>query len=143
MATADLLDHVPTGHDQRNGGPVTDIVWRRRQRLPLPKVACRAMRDLTIHQGNHGADFPGVSQPLVAIGLIEVRHFPYRSPEQMVRKARNGAAAYAATDLPEDVGAHWRGYGRLSDEELGDVFRRWFWVANPEADPSLIFDPLH
>ena len=31
--------------------------------------------------------------------------------EQFVSKVRNGAAAYAATDLPPEAGAHWRQYG--------------------------------
>jgi hypothetical protein len=73
-------------------------------------------------------------------GELEVRHYPYRSPEQMIRKARNGAAAYAATDLPETVGQHWRDYGRLTDEQIGEVFRRYFWSADPEAD-GLVHDP--
>ena len=54
-----------------------------------------------------------------------------------------GAAAYAATDLPEHQGQHWRDYGRLLEsggpDALADVFRAWFWQPHPTKD--LIRDP--
>jgi hypothetical protein len=115
--------------------------FRRREALPLRKVACRAAEGLTIHQGNHGASFPGVEHPLTVTGHLQVRHFPYRGPDQFISKVRNGAAAYAATDLPEDVGRHWREYGRLSDDELREVFHDWFYSSYPDHDPNLVLDP--
>lgn len=135
VATAALYDHVATALDPA-GPPVSVMGWRRREAAPLPKVACRPVMPVTIHQGNHGADYGQTVE-----NLLVVRHYPYRSAEQMIRKARNGAGAYAATDLPEDVGKHWRDYGRLSDEQIADTFRRWFWIPAPEADSSLIYDP--
>lgn len=135
ICEAAVLDHVAV---QGEPGPFSP--WRRAEALPLRKVAVRAREDLTIEQGNHGASFEGVPHPLRATGLLEVRHFPYRSPEQMIRKARNGARAYAATDLPADVGAHWRGYGELSDDQLREVFETYFSTADPKAD-GLIFAP--
>lgn len=140
IAEATLCDHVPTAIDPE-GSPVERIGWRRREVAPLRKVAVRPLHSLTIHQGNHGASFNG-RPPLTITGKLNVRHFPYRSVEQMIRKARNGAAAYAATNLPEEVGAHWRGYGRLTDEQIGDVFREYFWSADPERDRKLVFDPV-
>lgn len=140
IVTADLYDHVPTALDGDDRDPTQRIHWRRPSPAPLPKVACRARKGLVIEQGNHGAHYDTPDIPLRLGGLLSIRHFPYRSVEQMIRKARNGAAAYAATDLPEDVGAHWRGYGRLSDAEIGDVFRKWFWSADPQAD-GLVRDP--
>jgi glycosyltransferase involved in cell wall biosynthesis len=135
-----LYDHVATGVDDDVSDPLLRIGWRRREAVELPKVACRTRLDVRIHQGNHAASY--LEQTMVPDQLV-VRHFPYRSVEQFIRKARNGAAAYAATDLPEDAGAHWRGYGRILDESgpeaLAEVFRKWFWVAEPDA--SLIFDP--
>jgi glycosyltransferase involved in cell wall biosynthesis len=131
-----LYDHVATGVDPGGADATVRIGWRRRTPAPLPKVAVRPYPRVTIHQGNHGADFGQT-----VAGLLEVRHFPYRSAEQMTRKARNGAAAYAATDLPEDVGKHWRDYGRLTDEQIAEVFQTYFWSADPESDPTLIYDP--
>ncbi len=149
---AQLLDHVATGQDPE-GPPVERMGWRRTQAAPLRKVAVRAIRGLVIHQGNHSASFPGVIHPPTVTNALEVRHFPYRSVEQFVRKVRNGAAAYAATDLPEGVGSHWRGYGRILDERgeegLAEVFHKWFWRDDPtaaieidgEAQAPLVFDP--
>lgn len=138
IVTAALFDHVATPDDQ--------LGWRRREGLGLPKVAVRALPGLTIHQGNHGAALTGVRRPRVADGLLTVHHFPYRSPEQFISKVRNGAAAYAATDLPEGVGVHWRQYGRILDEDgeqgLIDLFNEHFFVEDPEDDPALVFDPV-
>ena len=133
ICEAQVLDHVATGDPE--------MPWRRREVLPLRKVACRAVEGLVIHQGNHGASYPGIDAPLTVTGKLQVRHFPYRSPEQFIRKVRNGAAAYAATDLPEEVGKHWRDYGRLTDAELEAVFFQWFFSAAPQADPDLVHDP--
>lgn len=140
---ADLYDHVATGHDPAVADPVHRIRWRRVDPAPLPKVACRTRADLVIEQGNHAATYEGGTTALD--GLV-VRHFPYRSAEQFVSKARNGAQAYAATDLPVDTGKHWRQYGALieahGDECGADIFRQWFWVADPTVDPGLVFDPV-
>ena len=140
--TADLFDHVATALDPDEADPVRRIQWRRVNPAPLPKVAVRCRGDLAIHQGNHGATYDGGTTALD--GLV-VRHFPYRSAEQFVSKARNGAAAYQATMLPVTVGQHWRQYGALIEahgDEVGhDIFRQWFWSPDPEADEGLIFDP--
>lgn len=138
-----LHDHVPSGADPDSDDPVQRIKWRRPHPVPLPKVACRTGEDLLIWQGNHGATYSAPHMQLE--GSLAVRHFPYRSPEQFARKAINGAAAYAATDLPDNIGQHWREYGRIAEqngpEALHDVFRRWFWSADPKAE-GLIFDPV-
>jgi glycosyltransferase involved in cell wall biosynthesis len=136
IASAELYDHVATARDPGDGDPITRIGWRRREPAPLPKVAVRPYPRVTIHQGNHSASYGDTVDD-----LLVVRHFALRSPEQMIRKARNGGAAYAATDLPEHVGAHWRQWNQLSDEQLGEVFRTYYWSPRPESDPSLIFDP--
>lgn len=142
-ARAELFDHVATGSDPDVPDPVARLGWRRRDPVPLPKVACRVRADLVIEQGNHAATYEGGTTAFE--GDLVVRHFPYRSAAQFVRKARNGAEAYAATDLPDDVGAHWRQYGDLlrahGPEALEGVFRDWFWCAAPKGDPTLIYDP--
>lgn len=140
IATATLYNHVPTAQDPAVDDPIARTEWRRREPGVLPKVACRPRPRVRIYQGNHGADYGGTVD-----GLLVVRHFPYRSVEQFERKVRNGAAAYAATDLPEDHGKHWRDYGQLLESggpgALGDVFRAWFWSQDPSGDATLICDP--
>jgi len=148
IAQAGLYDHVATGADPVDLNPITRIGWRRQEPAPLPKVACRAVAPVRIHQGNHGADYGNT-----VYELLVVRHYPYRSVEQVVRKVRNGSAAYRATDLPEHMGAHWRQWGAIleqhGEEAIGDLFRRWFWRQDPsrsvviegERQPALIYDP--
>lgn len=153
MAEAALFDHVATGADPEADNPVSSMPWRRTAQAPLRKVAVRALPGVVIEQGNHGAKFPGVSHPLAVSGWLEVRHFPYRSARQFIRKAKNGAEAYAATDLPESAGGHWRGYGRILAEQgeaaCASVFIKWFFRDDPtqpieiegERQPPLIYDP--
>lgn len=142
VVRAEVFDHIATALDMDDPVPVTRMGWRRREPGAMPKVACMTSVPVTIEQGNHGA-FYDVNGPVPA--PLVVRHFPYRSAEQFVAKARNGANAYAATDLPPDVGAHWRGYGAIlathGEEACADIFRRWFWSPDPANDPSLVFDP--
>lgn len=149
IVRADVFDHVATGKDPDEPDPVRRIQWRRRKELPLPKVAVRTAEGLVIEMGNHWARHP-VPARFTDEAPIVVHHFPYRSAEQLIRKVRNGSAAYAATSgLPEQAGAHWRSWGGLSDDQIGDLFRKWYWRADPRHDvnidgeyqPSLYHDP--
>jgi glycosyltransferase involved in cell wall biosynthesis len=132
VVLADVFDHRPTAIDPEDPDPFRSIIWREQKPLGLPKVAFRWEPGAVIHQGNHGVSLPSKIQTYAG---LEVRHFPYRSAEQFVRKARNGAAAYRATDLPPHVGAHWRQYGDLLDrygeDVLQEVFREHFWRLAP------------
>lgn len=139
VCEAAILNHVPTSLDPE-GPPVARMRWREASQLPMRKVACRTRRGLVIGEGNHDASYPGIVHPPTVTNLLSIRHYPYRSPEQMIRKARNGAEALAATDLPEEIGKHWRDYGRLSDEQLREVFHEHFFSADPDAD-GLVYDP--
>lgn len=135
---ATLFNHFPTSGDPLVEDPILRITRRDPEPAPLPKVAIRWRSGMSIHQGNHDVD--GSVRQIG--GELEVRHFPWRSFEQFVKKVRNGARAYAATDLPEEMGSHWRGYGRVLDEhgEAGlrsEVWDQWFF------DPplGLVEDP--
>lgn len=149
IVTAELYDHVCTGIDNTDiENPMVRIAWRRSTKLPLPKVACRTAPGLVIEQGNHFARYPIPARISEGPAFI-VHHYPYRSVEQIIRKVRNGAQAYAASDLPADMGAHWRQWGQFSDEQIADLFHKWFWRDNPrkgieidgEAQPALVCDP--
>lgn len=132
IAEATLYNHFPTAVDPAETDPFDRIVWRQREPGALPKVAFRWHPDAVIEQGNHGV---WLSSKVQRARLLEIRHFPYRSEAQFIRKARNGAAAYRAANLPEHVGAHWRSYGDLlerhGEEALLEVFHRYFWFLSP------------
>jgi glycosyltransferase involved in cell wall biosynthesis len=145
VASAALYDHVSSSKDDLTIlNPIRRIGWRRSYPGTLHKVACRYRDDLVIQQGNHGAWYQGGGTQ--QDGLLTIRHFPYRSPEQFIRKAKNGAAAYAATNLDEDTGAHWRGYGRIlkehGEDALADVFYTWFYLHDPQTALDVIYDPV-
>lgn len=149
IVTAELYDHVCTGLDSDDPDPIARIAWRRSYTLPLPKIACRTAPGLVIAQGNHSASYP-IPAAVTASPAFTVHHFPYRSVEQIVRKVRNGAQAYAASNLPADMGAHWRQWGQFTDEQIGDLFHKWYWREDPrvpldidgECQPALILHPL-
>lgn len=141
---AELVDHMVTGVDPTAGDVVDRLPWRRREPLELRKVACRATGDLVIEQGNHYARY-GVPARPTDHPVFTVHHYPYRSPEQMIRKIRNGAAAYAETDLPPTTGAHWRQWGVWSDEQIRECFEVWYSRDDPLVERYVdgkTLDPL-
>ena len=146
VISADLYDHVPTDiDDQSVVDPVERIGWRRKEPGALPKVACQYQPDLVVEQGNHSVTYS--HRPAILGGQLVVRHFPYRSREQMVRKAMNGASALESTTLGEESGAHWRGYSRIvktdGEQALWAVFDEWFSVRHPYDRDDLIYDPAY
>jgi hypothetical protein len=150
IVTAELFDHMATGADDPNiADPTIRLGWRRTEPLAFPKVACRALPDLVIAQGNHSAYYDAPLRP-TETPRITVHHYPYRSEAQFIRKVRNGSAAYKATEgLGSETGAHWRQWGERDDDTLRDIFRIWYYRENPalpvEIDgqslPGLIWDP--
>ncbi len=151
VVPARLFDHYVTELDEHpldEPNPLRRIQWRRVAPSPLPKVAVRYRSDLVIHQGNHGASY--TVEPAHFEELLEVRHFPYRSVEQLVRKIRNGAAAYRAAGdrVRADHGAHWREWGDLLDREGPDAIVDLFEAhyrrgTSPDRDRDpMIHDPI-
>ena len=125
IISAELFNHIPSGLDDK--------------RSPLPKVCARPRRDLKIAMGNHKASIAD-GPSLTAQGLV-IRHFSWRSREQYLHKIRTGERAYALTKFPESVGAHWRMFVGHDDETVLQHFDRWFFIQDPYADPTLIYDP--
>lgn|SRR5512139_195339 len=114
---------------------------------PLPKVALRWEHGAVIDQGNHGCSLPSCPSlpeydPDTAV--LEIRHFQYRSRDQLARKVRTGAAAYrAAVDLPEMYGTHWREYDRIIAERGEDgIDEIWAGLSyTAETVDRLVYDP--
>lgn len=140
-----LFNHFCSAIDAEGATPFERIVYRQKDRGALPKVAFLWKSDAVIEQGNHGVHYTdGQEAPQYSIEAMQIRHFPYRSPEQFVHKAENGAKAYAATTLPPSVGAHWRQYGEIlqrhGQEALLEVFYEWYHFKSP-VDAGMIYDP--
>lgn len=146
-----IWNHICTALDEPGDDPFRTMVWRQQEpQRPLGKVAFRWQPDALVHQGNHGVTLPEPG-PLgtLAEPLLELRHFPVRSPDHMVRKARNGKAAYDAAraidpDMPADWGLHWVQWGQIleahGEEMLKDGFRAGWWHLLPYLG-GLVRDP--
>jgi glycosyltransferase involved in cell wall biosynthesis len=125
-----LYNYFPTQHDVKLIlNPTARINYRDPRPAPLSKVIVHNDPGIVIAQGNHDATS---NRPLRrGTSAIEIGHFPWRRFGQFERKVRNGYEAYRATDLPSDVGAHWRSYGEILEtqgqEALRRVFYKWFY----------------
>lgn len=138
LVEALVYNHLATDADDPDEtNPVRRLRWRQRNH-GMKKVACRLRPDLRIHMGNHDASTDGSA---VRAGGLSVRHFSWRSADQYVRKIRNGAAAYAATNLDQRYGVGWRMMEGKTDAELVAHFMEWFFIRDPGSDPTLIDDP--
>ncbi len=145
VVRAPLTNHFATALDPAGDDPFRTMVWRQRDPQQLPKVAFRWQPGAVVEQGNHGVQLPFPGETVPGEGLLELRHFPVRSPEHMVRTARNGAEAYrAAPDLDPGWGGHWRAWGDLIDargeDAIRDAFRLHWWYLSP-VDAGLVRDP--
>jgi glycosyltransferase involved in cell wall biosynthesis len=115
VAIARPFVHVPHVDDVEDPNPCRRIVHRQPHPERLPKVAFRWRPGIVVDMGNHAVI--GGSGRNAEPGL-DVRHFQYRSLEQLSRKVRSGTAALDAARMPPTVGAHWRTLAALSDEAL-------------------------
>lgn len=151
LSQAVLFEHVPTDADgwvgkvKVEGSPIRTMAYRKGLPLPLRKVAARCSPDLVLQPGNHSATYQKL--PLAQLDQLVVRHFPYRSEDQFISMAVNGAEAYAETvGLPEGTGAHKRRFAAVFNDEgfdgLRQLFRDEFYVSEPATRSDLVLDPL-
>jgi len=156
IALARLTNHLRTLIDPPDPDPFRSMVWRQ----PWPeddpdpvgakrmgKVAVRWQVGARIHQGNHSGDLP--TGEVGGLQVLEIHHFPVRSAAHMIRKAENGAAAYAAArerwpDMPASWGAHWKAWGELlaagGPEAIEAAYNRW-WCYDSPVDAGLLEAP--
>lgn len=138
--TTDVDEGSPGGTEVGELPPFERMTWRMGEAQPLDKVIVAWSDHMAITQGNHNAT-GGFEYH---VSGFEVRHYPYRSAEQFIRKAINGAAAYAATDLPWSMGQHWREYGlhyeRGGEDALRAIYTEYFHYRSPSS-AGLVHDP--
>jgi hypothetical protein len=152
FATAALYDHISSEADPPYPNPLERIGFRFKAPGRLPKVAARTDPTLEIEMGNHGASSVAGTRvrsngsPPTKRGQLQIRHFPWRSEEQFLRKIANGARAYAAAgdDLAEH-GQHWKAFGMPEDDgfeaRVRAWYREWGWTGAPSSRDDLIYDP--
>ena len=131
--TATGWDHIATDDDDpTETSPFKRIRHRRQTPQKMGKVAFRYHPDTWIDFGNHFVfNHPG-TQALA----LNYRHYQYRSFEQLVTKARNGAAAFNATNLHPTYGAHWRQLGKFDDAQLWAQWRKLCEETGLIEDPA-------
>lgn len=125
--------YVPTPSDDvTEPNPLLRIGHR--QSIPdgHKKVAFRYHPDAILHMGSHDVHYPAGGE---SMDLGVIRHYMYRSCPQVAQKVRNGAAAYALTDLPAEFGSHWRTMAEMTDTDL----RHWWDSYIRQA--GLVYDP--
>lgn len=128
--TATVWDMVPVkgGYDN----PLVDFKFREPHVKAMPSVAFRWREGAYVTMGNHDV----MHSANRTYDSIAIRHFQYRSLEQMTFKLRNGRAVYEATTMASDIGFHWRQGGLLSDEAL---LAKWEALTSQQG---LVYDPV-
>jgi glycosyltransferase involved in cell wall biosynthesis len=119
-----IYTHVPTVHDPEDPSPLLRLPYRR-VKPGKRKVVARSRRDLRLTTGNHRAEYEE-KEPWV-LGLA-LRHYPYRSKGQTLRKIRNHASR-------QDLRHPWK-YRGGSDEEILEA------VWEPLFREEVIYDPF-
>jgi glycosyltransferase involved in cell wall biosynthesis len=89
---------------------------------PWPKVIVRPIQGMRVSAGNHRA----LSGNAASTNQIEVRHYPYRSEEQFIKKIRNGYDGLSKTGLPHKIGSAIRDLGLMLKEEGEDSVLRFY-----------------
>lgn len=97
------------------------------------KVAFQPFRGSVISMGNHEVTRPGRRRD-----VLRIIHYPWRSFEQYQRKVRQGAEALSLTDLPTELGYHWRALGTATPEQL---LTSWHQLLRGNAPDSTAWRP--
>jgi hypothetical protein len=147
VVAANLTHSATTEDDMSDPDPMHRMKWRSPERLPLGKVACRVVDGLEIGHGNHSATYEGVRHIPTVHDVIEVRHFPYRTADQFLKRVEGAWPMLRDSGLPRSHGAHMWGYGEMLDRAGPQAVKDWFTSKMLFDDPEhnaegLVFDPL-
>jgi Glycosyl transferase family 2 len=112
-APAPVFDILPEPGQRVATDPYLQLT--RRTVTPVTKkTAFRAHLLAATASGNHS-----VAQPVRGVrDAVVIRHYPFLGFDDFVRKGREGTKALEATDLPANIGEHWRRWGRAGPEDL-------------------------
>ncbi len=99
---------------------------------PMPKTAFRAHPKAIVSMGNHWVHRPGTS----GVGLV-IAHYPYRSKNQLLKKAREGSVAINALQNSKELGSHWQQWSKMNDEEFDKFWKSLQSSSDVVQDPEL------
>lgn len=136
---APMHDHVPSPDDDPNEqNPYRRIRRRLVEPKAMGKVAFRAHRLAFVEAGNHAVRHP--AGPAVKSDLF-IRHVPFRTPEQVVRKVRQGAAASIAAARDGNFSVHWRALAELAEHDVVSYYQRQGHDTVMDPAPFTAFAP--
>lgn len=125
---ATVIDHRATALDDIKVNPIRRMCYRRIETLKLQKMCFSpALTKGRITQGNHAVTDGQGRYLSFKPSSLRIRHFPLRSPEQLLRKVLAGGPAYEKTTLPRDVGSHWRDWYDMYKGQGADAVKNIFW----------------
>lgn len=139
-----MYNYISTALDPDHDDPFVRMQWRRSTPSLSGNVAFRWHPDAVIDAGNHGVRINGISQQAGG-PKFTVRHYPRRTPEQMIHSVRNGYDSHKAAGLSRGIGMHYWIWGELLESEgeqaIVDLFYKDHYSADPHADDGLVHDP--
>lgn len=133
--------HLASATDSLDPNPYLRMVHRQKEPLRLNKIICRYNPRMVIDEGNHGASWQDGRKIAGDWCPIEMRHFPYRSADQFVKKVKVTEKAILATPgYPQEWGVHYKMYANTlkiaGEQALRDWYYRWFYLGAPEQAPE-------
>ena len=145
IVAATVYEHRATLLDPVDLNPISRISWRLKAPLQLHKLAYCYSPELVVAQGNHLiTNLQGHGQ-CAEVSKLAVRHYPQRSPRQLLNKVKKGGKAYAMTNLDPKIGAHWRQWYQIfqqgGENAIYEIFLQHYYYPRPWAEEFLIYDP--
>lgn len=142
-----LWDHKRTRMDYPITNPIVSMPYRMIEPSEnrFSKVIVRWKPGYTLRPGNHSVGYPNgetISGPATMIGI---RHFPFRSPRQFLKRIKDSMLGYRFAKMNKIDHVHKRVYAVeiwfAGDEVALKRYESWI-VDRPDApDSGLVFDP--
>jgi hypothetical protein len=130
VVTATWWDYVPIAWGS-NPRAVQRFPYRLKAPAELKKVAFRANWLVRVNVGSHSVALPQAE----SVPGLKVAHYRFRSVDQMLRKAQDGAEALHSSGLPASV-PYWL---ELAD---GDEAGAQRFMDGLVDRPDIVFDPV-
>ncbi|MEL7035963.1 MAG: FkbM family methyltransferase [Cyanobacteria bacterium J06592_8] len=138
-------NYIPISfYDQSETNPIKRMTHRLKNTSGQGnKVLVRWKPGMVIGQGQHIVCLNGKGVPYIygkPLGLF-IRHYPFRSKEQIRQKIIKGGQAYAATQgLPERVGRTWKEW-YIQYQLRGEEYIDEFYNSQLSGHEDAVYDP--